>query len=384
MKKIIVFVFTALFVLALVGCNTGPKLRILNWGEYINDEVVAQFEEIYGINVVISVADSNELFYSKIKSKTTAFDLVIPSDYMVEKMVEEDMLLPLDYDLLPNRDLVTYMTGVDQIYEGMTATTLARTGATVDYTEYAVPYFWGTFGIIYNNRVVGLEDSIQEHGWATYFEADTYFPTARRGMYDVAQFAYAAALTYLGEDPNDYSASLLTQAQDVLENANFEEWGDDTLKRNVESDNLDMAFCYTGDYLDRLYIQLDEGKTLEEVQAEFNIYIPDPALVFLDNMVIPYTAKNIEGAHQFINYLLDPEVVALNSEVVGYATGLEEAYDIIVSNVTSDDPWRQNWAQANLTYYNKDRVGSYIPMTALDPNAIDSINTMIEAVISGS
>ncbi len=384
MKKVILLTFIAILGVTLAGCNTAPKLRILNWGEYINDEVVAQFEEATGYNVVIDVADSNELFYSKIKSKTTAYDIVIPSDYMVEKMVEEDMLLPLDYDLLPNRDNVTYMAGVDQIYASMTATTLARTGETVDFTEYAVPYFWGTFGIIYNNRVTGLEASLEANGWATYFDATTYFPTARRGMYDVAQFAYAAALTYLGENPNDYSASLLTQAEDVIRAANFEEWGDDTLKRNVESDNLDMAFVYTGDYLDRLYIQLDEGKTLAEVQAEFNIYIPETALVFLDNMVIPYTASNIEGAHQFINFLLDPDVVALNSEVVGYATGLEEAYDIIVSNVTSDDPWRQAWATANLTYYNKDRAGTYIPMTALDPDAIDAINTMIESVISGS
>ncbi|MBU0997270.1 MAG: extracellular solute-binding protein [Firmicutes bacterium] len=383
MKKIVLLTFIAILGVTLIGCNSAPKLRILNWGEYINDEVVAQFEEATGLNVVIDVADSNELFYSKIKSKTTAYDIVIPSDYMVEKMVEEEMLLELDYDLLPNRALVTYMEGVNQIYDSMTATTLARTGDTVDYTDYAVPYFWGTFGIIYNNRIEGLEESLQEHGWATYFDADTYFPTARRGMYDVAQFAYAAALTYLEENPNDYSASLLTQAEDVIRDANFTEWGDDTLKRNVESDNLDMAFVYTGDYLDRLYIQLDEGKTLAEVQADFNIFIPETALVFIDNMVIPYTSENIEGAHQFINFLLDPEIVALNSEVVGYATGLEEAYDIIVSNVTSEDPWRQAWATANLTYYNKDRAGTYTPMTALDPDAIDAINTMIETVISG-
>lgn len=383
MKKIVLLTFIAILGVTLIGCNSAPKLRILNWGEYINDEVVVQFEEATGLNVVIDVADSNELFYSKIKSKTTAYDIVIPSDYMVEKMVEEEMLLELDYDLLPNRALVTYMEGVNQIYDSMTATTLARTGDTVDYTDYAVPYFWGTFGIIYNNRIEGLEESLQEHGWATYFDADTYFPTARRGMYDVAQFAYAAALTYLEENPNDYSASLLTQAEDVIRDANFTEWGDDTLKRNVESDNLDMAFVYTGDYLDRLYIQLDEGRTLAEVQADFNIFIPETALVFIDNMVIPYTSENIEGAHQFINFLLDPEIVALNSEVVGYATGLEEAYDIIVSNVTSEDPWRQAWATANLTYYNKDRAGTYTPMTALDPDAIDAINTMIETVISG-
>jgi len=92
MKKWLVVLTLALVAIGLAGCDSRPVLNILNWGEYINDEVVEQFEEEYGINVKISVADSNELFYSKIKSKTTPFDLVIPSDYMIEKMVEEDML----------------------------------------------------------------------------------------------------------------------------------------------------------------------------------------------------------------------------------------------------------------------------------------------------
>ncbi|MDY0318136.1 MAG: hypothetical protein RBQ64_06100, partial [Candidatus Izemoplasmatales bacterium] len=95
MKKIILMAGLLSLLLVLSACNSKPKLRILNWGEYINDEVVKNFEDEFGIDVVISVADSNELFYSKIKSKTTAFDLVIPSDYMIEKMAEEDMLLTL-------------------------------------------------------------------------------------------------------------------------------------------------------------------------------------------------------------------------------------------------------------------------------------------------
>src|SRR5690606_10445493 len=122
-----------------------------------------------------------------------AFDLVIPSDYMIEKMTEEGMLHKLDYEKLPNYEAVTYMDGVEQIFVSMSETTFDRNGQTIDYKEYMVPYFWGTFGIIYNNRVDGLEEALNQHGWAAYFDATTYFPTARRGMYDVAQFAYAAS-----------------------------------------------------------------------------------------------------------------------------------------------------------------------------------------------
>jgi spermidine/putrescine-binding protein len=383
MRKVLLLIVFALVAFMASACDSRPVLNILNWGEYINDEVVENFEKEYGINVKVSVADSNELFYSKIKSGTTSFDLVIPSDYMVEKMYEEDMLHELDYSKLPNFSEVTYMDGVEQIFDSMAATTLARNMQTVDYKDYMVPYFWGTFGIIYNNRVDGLEEALNEHGWAAYFDADTYFPSARRGMYDVAQFAYAAALLYRNQNPNDYSSALLNQVQQDLVNANFSQWGDDMLKRDIEADNLDMAFTYTGDYLDRLYIQLDEGKSLSEVRSEFDIYIPDNTLVFIDAMVIPKTATNIDGAHQFINYLLDPEVVALNSEVVGYATALEEAYDIIVSYQTSEDEWYKNWALANLTYYNKNREGNFYPMTTLSSVAIDSITSMVQQVITG-
>ena len=382
MKKVFLMIVLALVAFGVASCDNRPVLNILNWGEYINDEVVENFEEEYGINVKISVADSNELFYSKIKSGTTPFDLVIPSDYMIEKMVEEDMLIELDYAQLPNYDNVTYMDGVEQIFDSMTATTLARNGETIDYKDYMVPYFWGTFGIIYNNRVDGLEEALNQHGWAAYFDADTYFPTARRGMYDVPQMAYAAAMFYRNQNPNTYSASLLEQVRTDIVNGNFTQWGDDMLKRDIESDNLDMAFTYTGDYLDRLYIQLDEGKSLAQVRSEFDIYIPENTLVFIDAMVIPDTAEHIDRAHLFINYLLDPEVVALNSEVVGYATALEEAYDIIVGYADSDDPWKKNWAQANLIYYNKDRQGTFIPMTTLKPSEIDAITSMIQQVIT--
>lgn len=383
MKKIILMAGLLSLLVVLSACSSKPKLRILNWGEYINDEVVENFEAEYGIDVIISVADSNELFYSKIKSKTTAFDLVIPSDYMIEKMVEEEMLLPLDYSKLPNYQDVTYMDGVEQIFTSMTETTLARTGDEVDFKLYAVPYFWGTFGIIYNNRIDGLEEALYTNGWDAYFEADNYLPTARRGMYDVPQFAFAAAMMYMDKNPNDFSLANLDSVRTVLEGAEFSEWGDDTLKRNVEADNLDMAFTYTGDYLDRLYIQLEEGKTLEEVRAEFDLYIPDTTMVFIDAMVIPNTATNLDAAHQFINYLLNPDNAALNAEVVGYAVATEEAFDIIMSYLESEDINKKNWAVANSIYYNMEVERTYYPLTSLNPTDTDAIGTMVQNVITG-
>lgn len=382
MKKILAFALMLTAAVVLAACDSRPVLRILNWGEYINEAVVDRFEEEYGYRVIVDVADSNESFYSKIKSGTTAYDIVIPSDYMIEKMVDENMLIALDYDKLPNRANVTYMNGVNQIFASMTATTQTRTSETVDYTDYAVPYFWGTFGIIYNNRIAGLETALQTHGWGAYFDPSKAPSGVRRGMYDVPQFAYAAAMLYLNQNVNAFSTSLLSQAQTAIAGANFVEWGDDSLKRNVEAGNLDMALVYTGDYLDRLYIQLEEGKTLQQVQALFNIYVPEDTFVFADMLVIPNTSKNVDRAHEFINFMLDPEVVALNAEVVGYAVAFNESYDIIMENLTSTDDWYRNWALANQTYYNKNAVLSVAPLTALNPSDIDKINTMIDNVRS--
>ncbi len=382
MKKIFVLSLALIATVLLASCESRPTLRILNWGEYINDAVVSNFEEETGYRVIVDVADSNEAFYSKIKSGTTAYDIVVPSDYMVEKMIDENLLYALDYSKLPNSANVTYMAGVENIYASMTETTLARTGQTIDYKQYAVPYFWGSFGIIYNNRVEGLKSALEADAWGALFDPTLAPSGVRRGMYDVPQFAYAAASFYLNQDINTLTDQSLTAVENAIAQADFSEWGDDTLKRNVESDNLDLAFTYTGDYLDRLYLQLDEGRSLEEIQADFNIFIPNQTLVFIDNLVIPTTSNQVDMAHEFINYMFLPEVVALNSEVVGYATGIVEAYDIIVAYQTSDDASKRNWATAYQIYYNKDATTELIPLTSLPADDIDRINTMVDNVRS--
>src|SRR5690606_21453718 len=228
----------------------------------------------------------------------------------------------------------------------------------------------------------GLKAALETHGWAAYFDPSLAPANVRRGMYDVPQYAYAAASFYLGQDVNTVTTASLNAAEEAILQANFTEWADDMLKRNIESNNLDMAFAYTGDYLDRLYIQLEEGKSLEEVQELFDIYIPETTMGFMDNLVIPNTSRQVDMAHEFINFLLDPEMVALNSEVVGYATALVEAYDLIVANLDNEDAWYHNWALANLTYYNKNATNHLVPLTTLSAANIDKINTMIDNVRS--
>lgn len=359
------------------GCNRGNQLLILNWGEYINDDMVKAFEEETGYEVIISIADSNELFYSKVKSGTTAYDLVVPSDYMVEKMVQKNLLQKIDYSKLTNYDLENnpYMPGVtgiqSEMFEGN--------------EDFAVPYFWGTFGIMYNKQKAGLEEAILTEGWEAYFNPEKRPQGTRVGMYNTPRFAYAAALFSENLSPNLFDETSISLVEEKLSRFEFNEWGFDTLKKGIVANNLDMAYLYTGDFLDMLYTRLDAGDTLEDIT--FDIYIPDQTIAFMDFFVIPKNARHVDMAHEFIDFFLRPEVAYENASVVGYATPLRKAYDLIVSHIDDEDPWLSAWAYANKTYYPLPKEGDTklykgTPLSNFTQAQNDRINLLINNIKS--
>lgn len=366
MKKRLLIITTLLVFIALVGCNRRERLLILNWGEYINDEVLLKFEEEYNVSVSMSLADSNELFYSKIKSGTTAYDIVVPSDYMVEKMHDNGLLQKIDLSKLTNYDPVNnpFMPGVKGIqsimFEGN--------------EEYAIPYFWGTFGIMYNKKKAGLEEALLKYGWEAYFEQNKRPEGTRIGMYDVPRFAYAAAMFYNNMDPNIADEKSLNIAFETLSRFRFNEWGTDTLKKAIAGDNLDMAFVYTGDFLDTLYIKLDDNPDLNDIT--FDIYIPDNTIAFMDTLVIPKKARHVELAHKFIDFMLRPENAYENASVVGYCTPLLKAYNEIV-NYEGDDAWLNAWAYANKKYYPLLDNFKGTPIKNLDRDKLNEITNLV-------
>lgn len=374
MRKIFGFIFILITSIMLTGCERREKLLLLNWGEYINDEIITMFEEKYKVNVIMNIADSNELFYAKIKSGTTVYDLVIPSEYMVERMVESNLLQKIDYTKLSNYDPENnpYLPGVIGIQSQMFT----------EYEDYAVPYFWGTFGLMYNKRVEGLETAIKEYEWKGFFEPELLPQGIRVGMYDVPRYAYAAAMFYLNQSPNIYSKELLNQAEQVLLKRKFTEWGTDTLKKGIVSGNRDLAFVYTGDFLDMLYIKLADGVNREDIT--FDIHIPNQTIAFMDTFVIPKKARHVDLAHRFIDFLLDPEIAYLNASVVGYCTPLLNAYEMITS-YEGDDEWLNDWKNANLTYYplptssENQFIGT--PLKNFERQTLNEIATMVNNVI---
>ena len=363
------------FLFVATACNRNNQLLILNWGEYINDEVVVEFEKQTGYEVVISIADSNELFYSKIKSGTTAYDLVVPSDYMLEKMVQKDLVQKIDYSKLSNYDPINnpFMEGVlgiqSEMFEGN--------------EDYGVPYFWGTFGLMYTLEKEGLQQAVLENSWKTLFEDNMRPNGTRVGMYNVSRYAYAVSNIYNGFSPNEINNDLIDLAFNTLIKTDFTEWGFDTLKKGIVANNLDLAFVYTGDFLDMLYTKMDDGYSLEEIN--FDIYIPDDTIAFMDFLVIPKKARHVNIAHEFINFMLEPDNAYNNASVVGYATPLQNAYDRIVNHLGDEDSWLNSWAYANLTYYPTPKETDIIkykgtPLANFEQSWLDKINTMVNNV----
>lgn len=309
MKKLLVVVSTLVLAIALSGCNSDKEtLYVLNWGEYMDMDLVAQFEDEFNVNVVYDEVGSNEEMEVKIKAGTTKYDIVIPSDYMIDKLRQQDLLEEIDFDLLTNLDDAGFKTEVTDLYHGK------------GYEPYIVPYFWGTFGIMYNLESVNEADL--DGSWDVLFDSNT---TYKIGMYDSARDSVGAALLALGYDINSNVASELEAAENLLKAGNFEIFGEDNLKGHVIQGNLDLALVYSGDYFDELYAAEED-----EVEITFGYYVPTVTNIWVDGMVIPTLSENVELAHDFINFFLDPEVAAQNADWVGYAPVLEDVFNTLV------------------------------------------------------
>ena len=371
-RRLLIFLFIFLFPLLLSGCTQKNHLLILNWGEYINDEAVALFEDTYNVQVTISIADSNELFYSKLRSGTTAYDLILPSDYMIEKMMQKNLLQKIDFTKLTNykEGETKYLQGLETIRENMIPET----------KDYYIPYFWGTFGLMYNKRKSGLAEALEAHQWGAYFDPSLRPSNTRTGMYDTPQYAFAAAMLYRDLDPNDTSDENISLASTILKNGGFSVWADDQLKKSIAANNLDLAFVWTGDFLDMLYIDLDEGKSYEEIN--YDIFIPDNTIAFVDGFVIPHNARHVDLAHTFINFFLDPEIAYMNASVVGYATPLQSTYDQIAFYV-GDDQKLTDWAKAYNQYYPDTDAFEGVPLRSIDQQIVSKLSLMVNNVKTG-
>lgn len=378
MKKNKLILFAIFFSLLMCSsCSSRNKLLILNWGEYINDAIVRRFEKEFNCEVYISIADSNELFYSKIKSGTTNYDLVIPSDYMVKKMYESDLIQKIDHSLLDNYQDDMFLNGVIGIQEEYETTFNFK-----DFKDYQIPYFFGSFGLMYNKSKPGIKEALETYSWDAFFNKDLLPKGTKTGMYNVPRNAYAASMFHLNHSPNEMGDNYLKEVKQDLINAHFNQWGTDELKKQVQKGDLDIAFCYTGDFLDMFYQDIkDNHKTIEEVN--YDIFIPSQTIAFMDSFVLLKHAPHLSLAYKFMNYFLDENNAYENASIIGYCTTLKSSYNKIISLANDDDYFNQAFAYALNKYYpvlegEKKYIGT--PLINFDKNYLTKVSNMVNDV----
>ena len=336
-KKILSLLSLGLLGLTMSSCSGRETLLFLNWGEYIDEELITAFEEEYNCNVLMDLGESNEIFYSKVKAGTTVYDVVCPSDYMVEKMYKNDLLEKIDYS-----KLTCYSPFDDNSRDGVKSIVKTMQENTDEaIKDYFVPYLWGTWGIMYSTLVDGLENAIlsNDNEWACLFDRTSIPAGSKVAMYDSHQHAYYAACRYLGYSVYDeLPQSKLNTIRDLVKKMKYNAWGTDSIKKDIVAKNIDLGFMWTGDFLyyycekiaDIVMDAYDNGdiKTTDEIieminvltsdkriykknnneyQIGFELFIPEDTIAFCDNLVITKDAANKDLAYKFIDFMCSYE-----------------------------------------------------------------------------
>lgn len=290
------------------GYSGSDTLTVFNWGDYIDMDLVRQFEEETGMTVIYETFDSNEAMLTKIQQGGTTYDIAVPSEYMIEKMKEEDLLVPLDHDKLPNLKYIDERFMDLPFDEG---------------NQYSVPYFWGTVGILYNPELLPGKTFTS---WDDLWDPDLKNSIL---LIDGAREVMGMALNSLGYSLNDTNPDHLQEALLKLKSLtpNVKAIVGDENKLLMANNEAAVALAWSGDARDIMW----ENEVLEYVVPE------EGSNLWFDNMVIPKTADNIDGAHAFINFMLDPEVAAQNTEYVSYSTPNKAALELISDELAEDE-----------------------------------------------
>ena len=327
MKKLLGLLALGIIVIVFVfsGSGKGADLLILNWGDYLSSDVIHSFEEKYGVTVKEVNVESNEQMYQNILNQSAEYDLVVPSDYMIDQMKEDGLILELDYSLLENYEENIFVPELKMLMDSKDCE---------NYRNYYIPYFWGSLGIMYSKRKAGVEEAVLTHGFKVFFEQNLLPLGSTVGMYNVSRDALAAAELYLGYSLNTKDKTKIDECLDLLKRTHFDYWGTDELKKNVSQGNLDVALVYSGDFFDAYYSDV-EAEQYQNIE-NYSIYAPkEHNNVFFDGLAIPVTSTNPDLAYKMIDYLLEFDNSLENTSLVGYCPTLNSVFD----NVFSDEEW---------------------------------------------
>lgn len=286
-------------VVKFSAINNKPVLRVFNSGEYMDSDLIEKFEKENDCDVVYETFDSNESMYTKLQSGSV-YDVLVPSDYMIERLIKEDYLQPVDWSKITNKDKIVPKLLNNNFDKG---------------SKYAVPYYWGTVGIVYNKKTVSKED-LQE-GW-NILRNKKY--SGKIYMYDSERDSFMIAMKALGYSINTTNKSELQQAYEWLVEQNKTMKpvyvGDDVID-NMISGNKDMAVVYSGD-----------GAYIISENSDMGFVVPEQGSNnWIDGMVITKSCKNTELAHKFIDFFLQKDVAIQNTAYIGYDSAVKSVYE---------------------------------------------------------
>ena len=292
-KKIVCLALALALSLSLFACGGGSgkvTLNVLNWGDYIDPELLRQFEDETGISIKYTTMTSNEEMLVKLASADNIYDVCFPSDYLIEKLVADDLLYAIDKTNIPN------LSNIDPRFLDLSFD---------PGNKYSVPYMWGTVGILYNTTMV--TDTVDS--WNILWD-EKY--AGQILMYDSMRDTIGITLKKLGLDINTRNEADILAAQEALiaQKPLVRAYLTDDIKMELINGSAAMGVVYSGDAVycisenpDLAYVVPKEGSN-----------------VWFDNIIIPKTSKHTAEAEQFINFLCDAKVAAQNSDYIGFST----------------------------------------------------------------
>ena len=277
------------------------KLVVYNWGEYIDPEVLTMFEEETGIDIVYEEFETNEILYPKISSGAIAYDVICPSDYMIQRMIENDLLSEINFDNIPN------IKNIGEQY-------MEQSKQFDPENKYSVPYCWGTVGILYNKTMVDEPVDSWSILWNPKYKDSIL-------MQDSVRDAFGVTLKYLGYSLNSIDLDELTEAKNLLieQKPLVQAYVIDQVRDKMIGNEAALGVIYSGE---AIYTQ-KENPNLEYVIPK------EGSNIWIDSWVIPKNAEHKENAEKFINFLCRPDIALMNFEYITYSTPNEAARELI-------------------------------------------------------
>ncbi len=293
--------------------NAGISISVYNWGEYLSDgsddlmDICAAFTELTGIDVYYTNFATNEELYAKLKGGSTSYDVIFPSDYMVARMIEEDMIAPLNHENIPNLKYIDPQF-MDPEYD--------------PGSRYSVPYTWNTVGIIYNTKLVDEVPDSWDILWDEKYKGQILMFSNSRDAFAIACKALGYSMNTESEEELHEAAALLIEQKPLVQ-----AYVMDQIFDKMENNEAAIAPYYSGDAT--LMMPYNENIAVAFPKEGTNL--------FIDAACIPKDARQKDAAEMFINFLNEPDVAAENAEYIGYATPNLAAYELLDEEIQEDE-----------------------------------------------